>query len=257
MGSPAQDKKTHGLVHRKYRGFTTDELKKFLAVIVCPRDRMCFEAMAYLGLAISDAVRINTENIDFEGNKYAFRRYKTHKVEWRPMGEHIKDEFRGFLLHNFNRMRHNYLIYPKNSSTTAYFASESTMRNHFDRYRRMSGLDDYFAEIPHTDPKLRARGKTSKMYRLTTHSFKFWYAKYVRSVLKDPALVQAFTGHSSRKNVAIYDKPDWEEIQQATQKVWNGQTSLEDDLWTILKKRLVKGEITLDEYDAILQKLRP
>ena len=142
--------------------------------------KICFELMAYLGLRVSEAVRVNVADIDL--NKSQIRVWNAKTREWQYMNmppaaymalsEYLKrygdkiNERGGFLVHNN-------LKNPKNGRV---YLNEGTVRRGLAAILKEVGLDDHYKEIPTNGYQ---QGERRKLRRLSSHSFRHHFGAKV------------------------------------------------------------------------------
>lgn len=82
--APIGTKKNHATVWSRNinRNFSDEELEKFFGVIENKKHLMCFKLQAYLGLRISEAVKVNLNDIDFTRRKIRVYSEKTKEMDF-------------------------------------------------------------------------------------------------------------------------------------------------------------------------------
>lgn len=108
------------------RGFSEEELQTFLDVVDNESFRLCFQIQAYLGLRISEAVKVNLEDINFRKRTLRVYSPKTGTINFQYLHNKIREILRERVRSDKqNIVEHGgFLLYPKRSS--------GSKRNHLD-----------------------------------------------------------------------------------------------------------------------------
>ena len=82
--APIGTKRNHATVWSKNinRDFSDEELDKFFSVVSNEKHLMCFKLQTYLGLRISEAVKVNLNDIDFNRRKIRVYAEKTKEMDF-------------------------------------------------------------------------------------------------------------------------------------------------------------------------------
>ncbi len=82
--APIGTKKNHATVWSKNvsRNFSDEELEKFFSVVSNEKHLMCYKLQAWLGLRISEAVKVNLSDIDFNRRKIRVYAEKTKEMDF-------------------------------------------------------------------------------------------------------------------------------------------------------------------------------
>ena len=82
--TPIGTKKNHAVVWSKNinRNFSDEELDKFFSVVSNKKHLLCYKLQAYLGLRISEAVKVNLNDIDFNRRKIRVYSEKTKEMDF-------------------------------------------------------------------------------------------------------------------------------------------------------------------------------
>ena len=94
LSSSILKKKTKRLGHKKYgnmnKGFTDDELKRFLNAVKNPKAHLAFFLQSHLGLRVSEVVSIRSEDIDWINNKIRISTLKANTGDFLFMPQPVR-----------------------------------------------------------------------------------------------------------------------------------------------------------------------
>jgi len=158
--------------------------------------------MAFLGLRISEAVKVNVSDIDFKNRMIRVYSPKTGNIDFLYLHDEIYE-----LLENRVRtdeiMEHDgYLLHPQYcSGSKRKHVSKNCVRSHFRRYLKAAGLDDAYAIINNTGGQ---PGSKRQLYRLSTHSLRHYFITRVYKKTLDPMITQRLARHSSFNTTQVY-----------------------------------------------------
>jgi integrase len=210
------------------RGFTKEELYKFLNAIEVPKYRLCFELMAYLGFRISEAIRVNLADLDLNPDRKLIRMWdcKSKKYISRAMPDDVYFIVRRYVNMYLEKIdaHDGFLIYATHSNSNRKHISDVHMRRVFRDAIRKAKLDDVYADIGTTG---KQPGKRRKLYRLSTHSLRRFFIGRVYEVTRNPLLTQRAARHTSFSSTECYldsvDRSVESGIQEAFSGLWRGE----------------------------------
>jgi len=201
------------------RNFTDEELYRFFEVIDDDKCRMCFQFMAFMGLRIGEAVRVNAGNINWKNRRFLIENIKARRVNHMFLHDLILD----LLVTYMNKYRakirkyNGHLIFSENRAVNREYISDDYMRKCFRWYCEDAGLDDIYAKIPSVGQQV---GKTRRLHRLTTHSLRHWFITKIWRMSKDPVLTQKLARHQNFQITENYINLDREDEIQTLQKLF-------------------------------------
>ncbi|MCL5238953.1 MAG: site-specific integrase [Candidatus Marsarchaeota archaeon] len=210
---------------RKYgsinKGFTEDELRRFLEGIKEPRFRLLFEYQAYLALRVGEVCQLNMANFDFNTRELRVHTEKAHTLDTliiprflfdetlAYIKEHTKeiDEARGYLFHT-DKTR---------SRTDKPYLDLNYIRKVFRYYVSLAGLNEIYDTTEETTPNRATRS----LHRLTTHSLRhFGITAFNRAVGGDIMLTKAYARHREISSTQVYVHTSKQELYDAIENAF-------------------------------------
>lgn len=204
----------YGLLNK---GFTQDELAKFISQVKHIKAKTIFVLMKGLGLRIGEAVSIHERDLDL-----VQRRLWIHsEKESHPTMFFLHDEV-------YEQLKEYYAIYGESIKAAGYVfpsikksnkfphLSPHWARNHFRMVCKEIGMNFSY------DFSEEKEGRTPRsLHRLTTHSFRHSFCKKVWSTTHDFYITQRLSRHKNPRHLERYIHLDQEEIDQAIVTVFN------------------------------------
>jgi len=203
--APIGTKKGHAVVWSKNinRNFSDEELEKFFSVIKNKKHLLCFKLQAYLGLRISEAVKVNLSDIDFQRRKIKVYAEKTKEIDFIHLHDLAFESVQNWVrIHAKEIEEHDgFLIY---SDRGKGHVSKDRMRNFFRDYLEKAKLDDEYVEIFTVGKQCYGKAKSRKLRRLSTHSLRHYYVTKVYNETMNPVVTQKCARHRSFRSTECY-----------------------------------------------------
>ena len=226
--TPIGTKRNHAVVWSRNinRNFSEEELDKFFSVVDNKKHLLCFKLQAYLGLRISEAVKVNISDIDFNRRKIRVYSEKTKQMDFLHLHDlafesvqewvrsHAKEieEHQGFLIFSDYKTGH---------------ISKDRMRNYFREYLKKAKLDDCYVEISTVGKQCYGKSQSRKLRRLSTHSLRHYYVTKVYKKTLNPVVTQKCARHRSFKSTSCYIHLEGKDIDEALDQTFGKQETKE------------------------------
>jgi integrase len=215
--------------HRKFRkygsinkGFTQNELERFLEAIKEPRFLLLFEYQAYLALRVGEVCQVNVRDFNFSIRELRVKTEKAHTLDTllvprflfeqtlKYIRTHQKeiDNAEGYLFYKDKRKGHNGKPY----------LDLNYIRKVFRYYSSLAGLDEVYDNTEESMPNRAKR----RLHRLTSHSLRhFGITAFNRAVQGDIMLTKAYARHREISSTQVYVHTSREELYGAIEKAFN------------------------------------
>ncbi|MDD5340176.1 MAG: site-specific integrase [Candidatus ainarchaeum sp.] len=165
------------------KAFTDQELAQLLEVVDDPQDRLCYMALALLGLRVGELAQLRGR--DLQGDELRITA--------------SKGSFSGLLRLPPALLE---MIPPRRPGELLFSRTAKQLRDHFGRYRHEAGLDQIYC---YTEPGGRARHRNPR-YRLSLHSLRHYAIQRVYNATRDPDLARRFARHRKLQTTLGYFK---------------------------------------------------
>ncbi len=194
---------------RKYgsinKGFTQEELNKFLGAIKEPRYKLLFEYQAYLALRVGEVCKLNIKNFDFNSRELKVKTEKAHTLDVLLVPRFLFEETLDYVRERTKEIDNaqGYLFYTDKtrSHTDKPYFDLDYIRKVFRYYISLTGLNEVYDTTEETIPDRTKR----RLHRLTTHSLRhFGITAFNRAVGGDIMLTKAFARHREVSSTQIY-----------------------------------------------------
>jgi integrase len=214
---------THKWKHKSFRkygainkGFTQEELVKFLSVIEDDRFLLMFSYQAFCGLRIGEVTKVNIADFDFTAHTLKVHTEKAQTLDIQKVPEflfsqtldylqrHTKeiDDSKGFLFFADKRYSHTEMPH-----IDLHYA-----RNMFRHYISLTGLNEIYDT---TEESVVGRTKR-RLYRLSSHSLRHYaITSFNRAVNGNITLTKAFARHRDLSSTQVYIHTSKEELYNA------------------------------------------
>ncbi len=227
--APIGTKKNHAVVWSKNinRNFSDEELDKFFSVVSNKKHLLCFKLQAYLGLRISEAVKVNLSDIDFNRRKIRVYAEKTEQLDFLHLHELAFESIQKWVrIHAKEIEEHQgFLIF---SEQTKGHLSKDRMRNYFRAYLKKAGLDDCYVEISTVGKQCYGKAGSRKLHRLSTHSLRHYYVTKVYKETMNPVVTQKCARHRSFKSTSCYINIDPKDCIDALDRTFGSKEKKEE-----------------------------
>jgi len=222
--APIGTKKNHAVVWSKNinRDFSEEELEKFFGVIGNKKHLMCFKLQAYLGLRISEAVKVNINDIDFKRRKIRVYSEKTKEMDFLHLHDLGFDTVQNWVRSRAKEIEEHdgYLIY---SDYRKWHVSKDRMRSFFREYLEKAGLDDAYVEIATVGKQCYGKAPSRKLHRLSTHSLRHSFITKIYKKTLNPIVTQRCARHRSFKSTSCYINIDPKDCIDAMDRAFDSK----------------------------------
>ena len=165
--------------HRKFRkygsinkGFTKEELERFLGAVREPRFRRLFQYQAYCALRVGEVCQLNIKDFDFSIRELKVKTEKAHTLDTLRVPQFLFEQTLEYIQTNMKEIEkaQGYLFYKdmRKSRTEKPYLDLNYIRKVFRYYSSLAGLDEVYDTSEESSP---SRAKRS-LHRLTTHSLR-------------------------------------------------------------------------------------
>ena len=225
--APIGTKRNHAVVWSKNinRNFSEEELEKFFSCVSNEKHLMCYKLQAYLGLRISEAVKVNLSDIDFNRRKIKVWGMKTKELDFLHLHEKVFESVQKWVrIHAKEIKEHQgFLIFSDHKTG---HISKDRMRNYFRAYLKKTKLDDCYVEISTVGKQCLGKSPSRKLRRLSTHSLRHYYVTKVYKETMNPVVTQKCARHRSFKSTSCYINIDSKDCIDALDRTFgNKQTT--------------------------------
>ncbi|MCL5092304.1 MAG: site-specific integrase [Candidatus Marsarchaeota archaeon] len=214
--------------HRKFRkygsinkGFTQEELERFLGVIKEPRFRLLFEYQAYCALRVGEVCQLNIKDFDFKIMELRVKTEKAHTLDTLRVPQFLFEQTLDYIREHAKEIddAHGYLFYKdkRKSHTNKPYLDLNYIRKVFRYYVSLAGLTEVYDTTEESSPSRAKR----RLYRLTTHSLRhFGITTFNKAVSGDIILTKAFARHREISSTQVYVHTSKEELYNAIENAF-------------------------------------
>jgi len=204
------------------KGFTEEELERFLSVVNSPKMHLLFSYQAILGLRIGEAVRLNIRDLNLKEREIRIFTEKSGKTDYLLIPEKLfeatiqyiaayeKDisAAGGFLFFSLAAGRRKPKTEPHLTTETARFA--------FHDYIRKAGLQQIYGYTVGPKPK--------PLYRLSPHSLRhFAVTNFCRKNGGNVMLAGKFARHTNLQTTMTYIHTEKDELYRSIERAQDGE----------------------------------
>lgn len=210
------------------RNFTEDTLKRFFSVIKNPRHKLCFQLQAYLGLRISEAVKVNLEDVNLEAGFLRVHSAKTGRTDQLPLRGPIAPILEKYIKRFRRKIKSHggFLVY--SDQKTEGYITKDTMRVKFAKYRSRAGLDQGYADVKVTGGQKGRKEGFRRLYVLSTHSLRHYFITEIYKKTKDVATTQALARHVNFNVTRDYVNISATDLEKAMEKTFSKEDTIDD-----------------------------
>lgn len=204
------------------RALSQDQLERLFTVVTDARHLMCFQMQALLGLAVNEAVRVKSEDIDFANGRVYIYRKKTKNIEFAVLHPTIEELLQDYLTEHIKSIEASggYLIY--NTKSKGHLSPEN-LRWKFREYREKAGLDQLYLTIKTTGNQRGNNAGVRKLHVYGTHSLKRYYTTSVYQSTRDPNLTRELSRHKQYSTTQEYIGVSEDQKHEALQHAFGGE----------------------------------
>lgn len=153
--------------------------------------QLVFKLQITFGVRVSDAVRINIRDLDFQNKVWSFQMVKTRRILDLPLSNEIITYLRSYIGIYNNQIQWNdgYLAWsPYNGQQ---HIQESSTRAVWKKFRDKAGFTKAYHTRDYED------GRKIRLYRLTNHVLRHYVINKLYEATKDIRLAAGVAGHSN------------------------------------------------------------
>lgn len=157
---------------------------------------ICLKFMAFLGLRVSDATNLKTENISNDFCEVTYKDGKTGFLLVKKIPVFFRDELRSYVRRYQDEFREGFLFPPLHNRVSKNFHLQpSTFRHFFKDFRKKHGLDKPYYVTSDGKP----------LYRVSVHTLKHYCLyKVFKASGNDIGFTQTFSGHREMRHTLRY-----------------------------------------------------
>ncbi|MBU1681250.1 site-specific integrase [Candidatus Micrarchaeota archaeon] len=201
------------------KGFTEDELVKFLNCVDDHKALLLFTFQAVLGLRISEAVQIHVKDINLKTRELKIHNVKCDRLDVLPIPPQLFEQTIKYISDWEDEIvRHEgYLFYsefyPRNNKTP--HIRTDYARVYFTKALNKAKLDETYAISTGSQPKL--------MHRLTTHSLRHYaITNFAKKNNGNVMLTSKFARHRKINTTMVYVYTQKEELYRSIDLLQDG-----------------------------------
>lgn len=202
------------------KGFTELQLQAFLRVVDKPKYNLLFSYMAYLGLRIGEAVKVNTKDIDFQNREIRIRSEKTHVLDLLIIPLHLFQQTEEFVSQHKSQIENaqGYLFFRdfERGHRAEPYVEQNYVRKLFREYANESGLEEVYDVTEEQNGRVKR-----KLHLLTTHSLRHYAITHFYNQTKNWLMTSKFARHLAPSTTTTYIYQDREELYAQIDKVFS------------------------------------
>ncbi len=218
------------------KGFTDEELGKFLSCCLNLKAKLAFRLMANLGLRIGEVARIRIYDIDLNNRRFQLISEKTRKADSLYLHDEVLEILKLWMDTNYEEIvaHDGYILYSEVKCNKMKHVSSHWLRNAFRQAAILSGLNETYG---HSDEMFDRAER--RLHRLTTHSLRHYFITKVYKTLKDPIIAQKLARHSDIKSTQVY--------------IHTAQNDLDGSLSRVFEKNLLDKQKEQEDLKKLVQ----
>ncbi len=194
------------------KGFTEQELTRFLSCCRNPKARLAFSLMANLGLRISEAAAIRHEDIDLQHRRLTVRTLKARQLDWLHLHDDVYEQLRAWQEERYDAIvKSGHVLYSEHGHVSSHW-----LRKEFREAVILAGLDDVYGRSTESLDRPERR-----LHRLTTHSLRHYFITRVYRTTKDPVTTQKLARHTELGSTQVYIHTAQSELDATMSKVFD------------------------------------
>src|SRR3989338_730148 len=223
----AKDKK------RKYgninKGFTEEELQRFLSSVKDRKSYLAFLLQSHLGLRVTEVVNMKLDDIDFRSNKVRISTLKAKTGDFMFMPSRVRKFLLTWVQKHQNKIEEKggFVLFSDNPWQKRDHISQHWLRNEFRECCLLTNLDEWY---DYADDQKNPRQKgPRKLHRLTTHSLRHYFITKVYNHCKNPILTQKLARHTDLQSTQTYININLEKLGTIVDEVFEPENMQEKD----------------------------
>jgi integrase len=193
------------------KGFSEDELARFLNCIDSKKWYLLFSFQARLGLRIGEVVKVNLKDFNLSTRELKIFTEKARVLNTLIVPQVLFDETLEYIKENKAQIdkAQGYIFYPNreaahNTTRKVPYLELNYVRKVFRGYIRAAGLDEVYGT---------SEGSVQRhLHRLTTHSLRHYSITKFYKATKDPIMTSRFARHLKAETTLTYIHSDKSEL---------------------------------------------
>lgn len=202
---------------RKYgnlnKGFTVEELSIFFAHVRSARALMAFRIMAYAGLRVGEAIKVNLRDIAWRDRRLYVHTEKAGTGDWVPLHETLLLWLQAWVTERKEEIlaHDGYLLYNGQKGRLCPYMGAGTLRTLFRRTIIACDMDMVYGS---SDERGRV---TRKLHRFSTHSLRHYFVTQIYRASHNIKVAQQLARHTDMGTTQTYIHTDQEELVNAVE----------------------------------------
>jgi integrase len=219
--------------HTKYgninKGFTEEELKRFLSSCKPNKAYLAFFLMSHLGLRVREVTNVKFEDIDWVNNKLRISTLKAKTGDFLFMPIEVRKLLLNWVRRYTNEIKAQggYILFSSNPVQKRQNISPNWLRREFRDTCMLCNLDEWYEYAE--DEKNPQLLKNRKLHRLTTHSLRHYFITKCYNHCKNPILTQKLARHTDYRSTQVYINVDYEKMGRIIEDVFEPETNKEKE----------------------------
>lgn len=203
------------------KGFTELQLQTFLHAVDKPKYNLLFSYMAFLGLRIGEAVKVNIKDIDFQSREIRIHSEKTHVLDVLIVPLHLFQQTEAFV-NQYRKQIENaqgYLFFKdlERGKRVEPYVESNYVRKLFTEYAKDAGLREVYDVTEEADGRVKRR-----LFLLTTHSLRHYaISHFARQTNGNLILTSKFARHLAPSTTTTYIHTEKEELYREIEKAFS------------------------------------
>lgn len=205
------------------KGFTDEELVKFLKACRHTKAKIAFMMQAFLGLRVGEVVKVKAEDVDFCKNRIRIFTEKANTVDFLYLHRAIRGVLYDWVGKNQDEIaaHSGYIFYSENMAENREHISDNWLRKEFRDVCKLCGLDEWYAEADDDKhPFFKTHNRHRKLHRLTTHSLRHYFITKVYKRSNNMKHTQKLARHTDIQSTQVYIYTNPEELENTLREVF-------------------------------------
>jgi len=202
------------------KGFTDEELERFMGVVDCPKMHLLFSFQAVLGLRIGEAIRVNIKDINLRTRELRIFSEKSSRTDYLLIPETLFDSTLAYISNYEQEISasQGFLFFSlepcRRTRKTLPHLTTQTVRTLFHEYVRKAGLEEIYGYSSGAKPK--------PLFRLSPHSLRHYaITNFCRKNGGNVALASRFARHANLQVTMGYIHTAKDELYESIERAGN------------------------------------
>jgi len=219
---PKSRKTKYGNINK---GFTEEELDRFLSSVKHPKAYLAFLLQSHLGLRVSEAVSIKIDDINFSNNKIRISTLKAKTGDILRMPVRVQKFLKVWVQKHIKSIEKHqgYILFSSNPKQKRLNISPHWLRKIFRETCIVANLNEFYDYADDTRNRFIQKGR--KLHRLTTHSLRHYYITKCYNHCKNPVLTQKLARHTDLQSTQTYININLEKMDKVIDEVFAPQNN--------------------------------